>query len=79
MPIPYFVDGSYDDFLNSLYSLRDGNYENVIQGHGEVILRGEVEEKIASDVEYLHKLRQAVDDALSTDAPESPPLDFHHR
>ncbi len=70
MPIPYFVDGSYDDFLNSLHSLRDGNYENVIQGHGEVILRGEVEEKIASDVEYLHKLRQAVDDALLSDAPE---------
>jgi cyclase len=70
MPIPYFVDGSYDDFLDSLNSLRNGNFENVIQGHGEVILRGEVEEKIAADIEYLHKLRKAVDNALATRTSE---------
>jgi cyclase len=70
MPIPYFVDGSYDDFLDSLNSLRNGNFENVIQGHGEVILRGEVEEKIAADIEYLHKLRKAVDNALTTRTSE---------
>jgi cyclase len=66
MPLPYFVDGSYDDFLVTLDRLRGGSYENVVQGHGEVILRGEVEEKIQNDVEYLHKLRDAVDDALTS-------------
>lgn len=70
MPIPYFVGGSFDDFLISLESLRNGNYENVIQGHGEVILRGEIEEKIQSDIDYLHKLRQAVDAALSSPSPD---------
>jgi cyclase len=70
MPIPYFVDGSYDDFLVSLEKLKNGNYENVIQGHGEVILRGEVEEKIQSDIDYLHALREAVDRALNTANPE---------
>jgi len=65
MPIPYFVDGSYDDFLNSLKGLRHGSFEHVVQGHGEVILRGEIEEKIESDIEYLTKLRKAVDAALS--------------
>jgi cyclase len=70
MPIPYFVDGSYGDFLDSLNGLRNGNFENVIQGHGEVILRGEVEEKLQTDVEYLHKIRQAVDTALATSSPE---------
>jgi glyoxylase-like metal-dependent hydrolase (beta-lactamase superfamily II) len=70
MPIPYFVDGSYDDFLVSLEKLKNGNYENIIQGHGEVILRGEVEEKIQSDIDYLHALRAAVDQALNTANPE---------
>jgi cyclase len=70
MPIPYFVDGGYDDFLSSLETLRDGNFENIVQGHGEVILRGEIEEKIESDIEYLKKLRGAVDKALSGANPD---------
>lgn len=71
MPIPYFVDGNYDDFLTSLNGLRNGNFENVIQGHGEVILRGEVEEKIQTDVDYLLKLKDAVDGALNSPTPEN--------
>jgi glyoxylase-like metal-dependent hydrolase (beta-lactamase superfamily II) len=70
MPIPFFVDGSYDDFLASLNGLRDGNFENVIQGHGEVILRGEIEEKIQADVDYLLNLRKAVDNALMSQNPD---------
>jgi cyclase len=64
MPLPYFVDGSYDDFVNSLKSLQTGYYENIVQGHGEVILRGEIDEKIQSDLDYLRRLREAVDRAL---------------
>lgn len=66
MPLPYFVDGSYDDFVNSLKSLQTGYYENIVQGHGEVILRGEIDEKIQSDLDYLTRLRDAVDRALAT-------------
>ncbi|NWF70675.1 MAG: MBL fold metallo-hydrolase [Chloroflexi bacterium] len=61
MPIPYFVDGSYDDFYASLESLRSSSFEHIVQGHGEIILRGEIEEKLESDIEYLLKLRQALD------------------
>lgn len=70
MPIPYFVDGDYDDFLTSLESLRGGTFEHIVQGHGEVILRGEIEEKIESDIAYLHKLRDAVDRAHTAKVPE---------
>lgn len=66
MPLPYFVDGSYDDFVTSLKNLQTGYYENIVQGHGEVILRGEIDEKIQSDLEYLRLLREAVDRALET-------------
>jgi cyclase len=70
MPLPYFVDGSYDDFLASLEGLRNNSFENVVQGHGEVILRGEIEEKIEGDIEYLLSLRKAVDQALTSSSPE---------
>jgi hypothetical protein len=69
MPIPYFVDGDYGDFVSSLRRLQSGNYENIVQGHGEVILRGEVDEKIQEDLDYLEKLRNAVDRALTTPTP----------
>ncbi|NJO84311.1 MAG: hypothetical protein HC828_17030 [Blastochloris sp.] len=70
MPIPYFADGSYDDFVQSLTVLRDGNYEHVVQGHGEIILRGEIEEKLQSDLDYLRVLGDAVDHALQSSTPE---------
>ena len=71
MPIPYFVDGSYDDFLASLEQISGQSYECIVQGHGEVILRGEVDHRLQSDIQYLQKLRIAVDKALvSSDNPQ---------
>ncbi len=69
MPIPYFVDGSYDHFVQSLQNLKGESYENVVQGHGEVILRGEVERKIDSDLAYLEKVKEHVENALTKDDP----------
>lgn len=64
MPIPYFVDGSYEDFLVSLHNLVGNNYEHIVQGHGEILLRGEIEDKIQEDIDYLHKLDAAIATAL---------------
>jgi glyoxylase-like metal-dependent hydrolase (beta-lactamase superfamily II) len=71
MPLPHFFDGSYDDLVLSLDALRSGNFENVVQGHGEVILRGEVEEKIQSDLDYLRMLRAEVLRALESADPDA--------
>jgi len=71
MSLPYFVDGNFDDFLASLHKLSTRSFENIIQGHGEIILRGEVNKKIKSDIDYLEKLKIAVDKALaSSSSPE---------
>jgi glyoxylase-like metal-dependent hydrolase (beta-lactamase superfamily II) len=70
MPVPYFIDGDYDAFVQSLESLRNGNFENVIQGHGEIILRGEIEEKIESDLQYLAALQRHVEIAQTKPNPE---------
>ena len=78
MPIPYFVDGSFEELERSLGLLADQEYENIVQGHGEIILRGEAPEKIASDLEYLRRLSEAVAKALEAgqqNIEEAIPLD----
>lgn len=70
MPVPYFVDGDYEDFVRSLQSLQNNNFENVVQGHGEVILRGEIEEKILSDLHYMAAIKKHVDTARNKSDPE---------
>ena len=65
MPIPYFADGSFDELECSLSLLMDQEYENIVQGHGDIILRGEAQEKIASDLEYLRRLSEEVEKALA--------------
>ena len=68
MPVPHFVDGDYGDFLASLEYLNELTFENIVQGHGEIVLRGEVREKIESDIAYLRSVRDAVERAaLSAD------------
>jgi cyclase len=65
MPVPYFVDGSYDDFVSSLEALKYSGFENVVQGHGEVVLRGEVDEVIQDDLDYLSTIRQHVAEVVA--------------
>ena len=60
MPIPYFVDGDHRAFKRSLRRLRAGSYENIVQGHGDIILRGEAAEKLESDIAYLDALERLV-------------------
>lgn len=36
------------------------NLENIIQGHGEIILRGEVDEKIKENITYLKAIQKAI-------------------
>lgn len=70
MSLPYFVDGDYKQFLESLHKLQQREFDCIVQGHGEVILRGEAPVKIADDINYLQKLRVAVDKALMSSSDE---------
>lgn len=66
MPIPYFVDGSYDDFLQTLRRLQKRDYEAIVQGHGDIILRGEVTSRIQEDIQYLETLKKKVTGILAS-------------
>lgn len=60
MPLPYLVDGNIDDMINSMKMIRKLGLENIVQGHGEVILRGEVDELIEDHLSYLSAIRKIV-------------------
>jgi glyoxylase-like metal-dependent hydrolase (beta-lactamase superfamily II) len=70
MAIPYFVDGDYTAFLESLRGLQYSTLENVIPGHGDIVLRGEIEEKVTSDIHYLVSLKKYVETALRKHDPK---------
>ncbi|CAG0930741.1 Metallo-beta-lactamase type 2 [Thermoflexales bacterium] len=64
MPVPYIVDGDAPTMLKSLQILKGMALENVVQGHGEIVLRGEINETINSSINYLNKMQNAVVSAL---------------
>lgn len=64
MPVPYFVDGNLAQLADSLRALLTEETEHLVQGHGDVILRGEAPAKISSDLEYLQRLHDGVRSGL---------------
>lgn len=65
MPLPFLADGNWEAYISTLETLLTQPFENVIQGHGEVILRGEVHEKVEEDILYLRTLRDKIDDVIT--------------
>ena len=61
MPIPYIVDGDADVMVLSLKEIGKMGFENVVQGHGDIVLRGEVEISIKgqSGISYLQSAGQS--------------------
>jgi cyclase len=60
MPMPYVVDGDIDDMIASYKKIGKMGLENVIQGHGDIVLRGEIEGSIKENLAYLSTIRKAV-------------------
>ena len=60
MPIPYIVDGNADDMVLSLKQIGIMGLENVVQGHGDTVLRGEIERSVKDNLAYLSAIRRAV-------------------
>ncbi len=69
MPVPYIVDGDLKAFVESLRMLRSLSLENIVQGHGEVILRGEINETLDSSVRYLEAIQSRVTKAIAAKKP----------
>ena len=60
MPVPYFVWGDRHEFKKSLELLKHYSLESIVQGHGEVLLRGEIPVALESSIDYLDALEKKV-------------------
>lgn len=71
MPVPYLADGDYDQMVASLKSIPRMKLENLVQGHGESVLRGEVNAAVRSNLSYLAAIRRHVRKAARLRDPEA--------
>ena len=60
MPIPYIVDGNIDDITASIKRIGRMGLENIVQGHGDIILRGEIDAAVRENLNYLTSVKKAV-------------------
>ncbi len=60
MPLPYIFWGDRAVMQETLRGLRDMNLENIVQGHGDVLLKGEIDETLDSSIAYLECIYERV-------------------
>jgi glyoxylase-like metal-dependent hydrolase (beta-lactamase superfamily II) len=58
MPIPYIVDGDVDDIAVSIKKIGRMGLENIVQGHGDIILRGEIDAAVKENLAYITNLKK---------------------
>lgn len=70
MPVPYLVDGDYDVMVDSLKRIPKMKLESLVQGHGDVILRGEVASAVKENMNYLKCIAKHVRQAGRRKEPD---------
>ena len=60
MPLPYMVDGDIDEIMASIKHIGRMGLENIVQGHGDIILRGEIDAAVRENLNYLSAIKKAV-------------------
>jgi len=70
MPVPLIATpfSNVEDFKRSLLNLHDYNLECIVQGHGDILLRGEVTSSIDVSVQYLNAIQQLVERLMASGA-----------
>ncbi|MBK8050567.1 MAG: MBL fold metallo-hydrolase [Anaerolineales bacterium] len=70
MPVPIIATpfADIEVYKRSLLNLHDYNLECIVQGHGDILLRGEVASSIDANVQYLNDIQKLVDDLMDEGA-----------
>ena len=69
MPLPYIVDGNINDLVASIKKIGRMGLENIVQGHGDIVLRGEIEAAVKENLAYLSAIRKHVRIGLKRKSP----------
>lgn len=69
MPVPYIVDGDRLELMKSLRAISKLSLDNIVQGHGGVLLRGEIKATLRSSIAYLDTIHKRVREKVEAGAP----------
>ena len=70
LPLPLFLEGDIDKLIDTVASFKELALENIVQGHGDVVLRGEIEGAIESNLDYRTQIKKVVKTALKRKNPD---------
>jgi cyclase len=76
MPVPYIVGGDLDDMIRSLAAIKQKNLENLVQGHGSILLRGEIEDTLGANIQYLKCVDRLVRERIARGVGRNGVLDI---
>ena len=62
--------------IQSLRAIKTKSLENLVQGHGEVLLRGEIEDTLDASISYLQKVDRLVRERIARGIPRTGILDI---
>ena len=70
MPVPLISSplADIDQFKRSLENLYEFNLECIVQGHGDILLRGEVTGSIDASIKYIDDIQRLVDELIADNA-----------
>jgi cyclase len=69
MSLPFIVDGDLEQSIESFHKIDKLGLENVVQGHGDVILRGEIGLIVEKNIHYLRTIESEVKKAYKKKFP----------
>ena len=72
MPLPYIVDGDVDEISSSIRKMGRMGLENIVQGHGDIILRGEIDAAVKENLAYLANIKKFAKSAARRKAEADP-------
>lgn len=71
MPVPHIVHGDVEQLKASLKAMRALRPSFLVQGHGDVLLRGEITESIDESIAYLNNIVERVREVIRRGDPPS--------
>ena len=58
LPLPLILDGDVEEQAETIRKIGKMSLENIVQGHGDVILRGEIDQSVKSNLNYLAAIQK---------------------
>ena len=70
LPLPNIVEGDIEMLSETIHKISKMGLENIVQGHGDVILRGEIENASKNNIDYLAKIQKVARIAVKRKNPK---------